>query len=786
MKKTLQALTAGCLLFGLTGCFSLKGEIWSLGQRGRYEELAAYVESHPGILSQRSTLNEEIPLVCKAYYELKRYNKLFACLEEMGRLEYLDEYYRTWQYLLRADALLDFGDTKKAVEQASKAYEISSKPTFFLPEPFNRARVEALSLLALASALNGDRATAEARAGEFNGVLTTEIRREQEEFDRKGFSLNDDQIKVVRLGRAAFTLAGTYLALGKFRKCLEYSRMGEESVGGARRTFLYASSWLLGGGEIGEVVDVAELSFRYLESKCAYEVGEATAAKQGYKKLLNYSRIQENGNLYWPILFDMGKIADDEGNRKEAIEFYKKAVQVIEQQRSTINTEASRIGFVGGKQVVYHRLVAMLMADGQPAQAFEYVERAKARALVDLLASKQDFATSGVAPQQVAALVKDLGQVEEDSFTLAASSEESGRRSARGVQVRANIRTASPELASLVMVTETASSAVQALLEPDETLLEYYYQGDDLYAFVVTRDRVQGVKLNGAKLANEVEAFRKVLEDPKSDRVGESSRNLYARLIQPVAAQVGTKRLLVVGHGVLHYLPFAALSDGSGHLVDRYSLRLLPSASVLQFLKGRQAQKDGGLLAFGNPDLGDPQYDLKFAQDEVQAIAKTFPQAKVLVRQEATKSAFRSLGPQFSYLHLATHGKFDPDAPLKSGLLLAKDPQGDGFLSLGDLYSLRLNADLVTLSACETGLGKVNNGDDVVGLIRGFLYAGSNSIVASLWEVDDRATSLLMAEFYANLKKTDKREALRRAQLTAKQQFPHPFFWAAFQLTGLP
>jgi len=573
-------------------------------------------------------------------------------------------------------------------------------------------------------------------------------------------------------------LARGYLALGDYARAYE-SLQSHEKRG-------ISWSQLPGVTETGFLTKALAIERDFIAAKCLYETGHMAEAKQAYEALLGQPELKELGDLYWVVLFDRGRIAEREGTGKQGIVFYRQAIEVIEQQRSTINTEASRIGFVGDKQQVYHRLVAVLMAEGQAAQAFEYVERAKARALVDLLASKQDFVASTATPQQVATLLKDWDQIEEDSRAMAAPADAFGRRSARGVQVKATLQAVSPELASLVMVTETASSAIQALLEPDETLLEYYYQGDDLYAFIVTRDRIHGVKLNGANLAKEVEAFRKALQDQKSANVAELSRNLYGHLIQPVMAQVITKQLLLVGHGVLHYLPFAALSDGTGYLVDRYSLRFLPSASVLQFLKGRQPQKDGGLLAFGNPDLGDAQYDLKFAQDEVQAIAKTFPQAKVLVRQEATKSAFTSLGPQFSYLHLATHGKFDPDAPLKSGLLFAKDAQSDGFLSLGDLYSLRLNADLVTLSACETGLGKVSNGDDVVGLTRGFLYAGSSSIVASLWEVDDRATSLLMTEFYANLKKTDKREALRRAQLTIKQRYPHPFYWAAFQLTGLP
>jgi CHAT domain-containing protein len=138
----------------------------------------------------------------------------------------------------------------------------------------------------------------------------------------------------------------------------------------------------------------------------------------------------------------------------------------------------------------------------------------------------------------------------------------------------------------------------------------------------------------------------------------------------------------------------------------------------------------------------------------------------------------------FSRLHFASHGKFRSDEPLGSGLLLAKDADNDGLLTVGELYSMQLDADLVTLSACETGLGKVANGDDVVGLTRGFLFAGSRSIVASLWSVDDRATATLMKAFYDNLATHPKREALRRAQASARQEFPHPFFWAAFQLTG--
>jgi len=169
----------------------------------------------------------------------------------------------------------------------------------------------------------------------------------------------------------------------------------------------------------------------------------------------------------------------------------------------------------------------------------------------------------------------------------------------------------------------------------------------------------------------------------------------------------------------------------------------------------------------------------------VVAIAKKIADAKVLVRGKATESAVKQYGAGFRYLHLASHGIFDPKNPLTSALLLSKDSANDGALTVGELYDLRLNADLVTLSACETALGKVANGDDVVGFTRGFLYAGASSIVSSLWKVHDEATSLLMQEFYSRLQSTNKRDALRQAQLKLKAgQYSHPSYWAAFQLTG--
>ena len=325
---------------------------------------------------------------------------------------------------------------------------------------------------------------------------------------------------------------------------------------------------------------------------------------------------------------------------------------------------------------------------------------------------------------------------------------------------------------------------MRGLLQPEETLVEYYYHGNDLYAFVATKSTTRAVRLEGAGISDAVRRFRAAVQNPKSNETTQLARELYDRLMAPLSLPAKGK-LLVVPHGVLHYLPFNALSNGTDSVIDRYSLRLLPSASVMSFLNQRKASGNG-LIIFGNPDLGAPQYDLPGAQKEAVEIARLRPGSTVLMRAEATKTAAKNLAGSFAYLHFASHGKFDPVKPLQSGIYLAKDKNTgtSGTLTVDELYSLNLNADLVTLSACETALGSIDNGDDVVGLTRGFFYAGVSSIISSLWEVEDNATYEMMTRFYGELGKTPKAEALRKAQLAVKAKFPHPFYWAAFQLTG--
>ncbi len=512
----------------------------------------------------------------------------------------------------------------------------------------------------------------------------------------------------------------------------------------------------------------------------AYDTKEA---KEGYDRLLSKPETKSNGEIYWPILMDRGRISRGEGNTKQAIDFYKQSIDVIENQRSTINTEASKIGFVGDKQKAYHQTISALFSDGQYAEAFEYVERSKARALVDMLASKNDFTVKTGNERMIRDLLAKNTSAESELIVQGTSADKSGMRSVV-IRNKEKLINQSPELASLVSVTSITLPEIQSIIPKEETLIEYYYADKDMFAFILSAQGLKVVRLKSDNLAVDIQQLRKALEQPGSSGYIEQSQHLYGRLIKPFERLLSDRKLIIVPHGALHYLPFNALHDGKGYLLERYSIRILPSASVIKFLQTKKSAQPADILVFGNPDLGDPRLDLVYAQNEALAVAKTLPQSKVFLRNQATETAFKKYAGSFKYIHFATHGQFNPDAPLTSAVLLSKDVENDGMLTVDKLYSMKLDNDLVTLSACETGLGRIANGDDVVGLTRGFLYAGSSSIVASLWKVDDLATSHLMTQFYSNLKKSDKREALRTAQLDTKRKYPHPFYWASFQLTG--
>ena len=704
----------------------------------------------------------------KEYYELLETNKNFR--RNVGSIRTsFDAYYSVKQKL----SIIQ-GDYKKAFSEGVNAINKLKRQGKYNRYPEVPTMELVINTALVALKLN----------------MHDEAKKYEREFSKFKFQLILEEPNISRNRRAL--LAKLYLAQGKYKKAREIIEGSDTFT-----TVLARTTWAilsLGMTEIMLKDDIVRsidpfiLDEVYMHAKICLELNDIECAEASYDKLIKGEQnisVSDNLGLYSLLEHDVGKMSLRAGNKNAALSHYKKSIELIEQQRSKFNTETTRIGFIGDKLAVYKDTVDLLVKMGLHDEALEYVERGKSRALIEILASKENIGNNNKAK----ILVATFNDVHDSNSVQAAYTNPKQFVKQRSVH-RALLRKRAtdlletqPELASLVTVSAPSISSLQKLLPVGETLVEYYGDNKQLYAFVMSRSGVGAVKLNAKNINQSIHDFRNALMKPKSRAYKKLGFKLYSQLISPVVKQIKTKNITFVPHGALHYLPFSALNTPEGHLIDTYNIRVLPSASVMNFLNKKSNAK-GSLLALGNPDLNDEKLDLPGAQKEAISITRKQKGAKLLLRDKATETAVKQYGSNYKYLHFASHGVFDPDKPLQSGLLLSKDASNDGNLTVGELYNLNLNADLVTLSACETALGKVANGDDVVGFTRGFLYAGAKSIVSSLWKVDDDATNKLMQSFYTNLKRTDKRSALRTAQLSVKKQYSHPYYWAAFQITG--
>jgi CHAT domain-containing protein len=359
-------------------------------------------------------------------------------------------------------------------------------------------------------------------------------------------------------------------------------------------------------------------------------------------------------------------------------------------------------------------------------------------------------------------------------------------------------RERAPRHVALVAPDVATWQGVARRLTPGAAFIEYLVSDSTTLAFVVTSDTIAVLDLGTRRqeLARLVDFTRATIatRGPGTDSLWRAPlRRLHAMLVAPVEATgmlAGKSRLVLVPHVELQYLPFAALMDTAGRfLVQRYELAMTPSASVWIALGDRAAGMPGvGLLAFA------PQpATLPGSGQEVAAIRRLAgPNAQVLTGSAATESAFRRLAPTQRVLHLASVGVLNKQNPRFSFVQLAPDGAEDGRLEVHEVFGLHLAADLVVLSACQTGLGSgaladVPAGDDWVGLTRAFLHAGAGRVVATLWPVDDWATAALMERFYAaSPVGAEPARALAAAQraVLATPTTGHPFYWAGFVAVG--
>jgi CHAT domain-containing protein/tetratricopeptide (TPR) repeat protein len=714
---------------------------------------------------------------------------------------------------------------------------------------------------------------------------------------------NSESLALSNTGNAYYKMGDTTQALDFYNRALEIQR----AVGNRAReadTLDRIGSVYAVSGEPAKALEYHQQALP-LQNTVGNQRSEAITFRNignAYNLLGQPEKALENFNRALPMFQAVGDlngvgltlegIARAEsalGNLQAARARAEEAIASVEQVRARVTSGQMRAAYLASRHDAYRFYIDLLMnlhrlkpAEGFDAAALEASERARARSLLELLTEAGVDIRHGVDPQltarereltqQLAAKAQRVTQ-RNTPERLATLKQEMAQLEADYEQVQGAIRKNSPRYAALVQPGPLKLAEVQRqLLDPDTLLLEYALGDERSYVWAVTKDRLTSREL--PKRAEVEAAARKVYElltvrsrPPHKGETAERRRALAARadaelpraaaelsriVLAPVAAELGTKRLVIVADGALQYVPFAMLPEPApavGSALSRRAARplvfghevvSLPSASTLAVqrreLQGRRpapnmlailadpvfTDGDGRVVAAhprapltapksfeevaalrqlvhlagdGQPD-GQPNVPrLPYTRREAQQILAISPSRANLEAVDFKASRATATSPElgrYRYVHFATHGYIDSERPGLSALVLSlvdKDgrPQ-DGFLRANEIYNLSLPAELVVLSACQTGLGKEIRGEGLVGLTRGFMYAGAARVVVSLWNVNDRATSELMARFYTRMLKGGERPAaaLRRAQVEMLEggRWGSPYYWAAFTLQG--
>ena len=574
-------------------------------------------------------------------------------------------------------------------------------------------------------------------------------------------------------------------------------------IGGSSGVDILVSSTLetVGKMSIAGFVDDMDLIYR----EYSY-VGESHYSRE-INVLLN---MDEQLRLF----IALGKIYHRKGEIEKSIFYNTEAVEIINTLRSTISTDKHRISFAAYKDLVYNHLIEDLISSGRHAEAFRYSEAVRSRALVDLLGSRSDLKFKSQEQNELASRVRsfqtyrDYNRLEtnlsDDQAKYIDTLYDSAIPTERGLKlVSAQAQKESNtteqmldmeqlEIRSLLTVEVLGEENIRKLLPEKSAFVEYYISDKAIFAWVLTAHKLtlQKLPVSSNQLRQMTHDFRQFLQYGTGKYLA-TAKALYDALFQPLEEFLTVDRIYVVNHRFLHNLPIESLYDGRQFLVEKYLFAYLPSGAMLAYLNPIKKPLESILI------LADPinqNFDfllpLKGAKQEAKDIMGFFPISRLLTEQNATESAFKESAIDFNAIHIASHGIFDANNPLQSCIYLSEDANNDGMLTAAELYGVRMSPGLITLSACESGLSKVENGDELIGLLRGLFFAGKSNIVASLWKVDDMSTRFLMSRFYSHLQGKDRvdiMEALHRAKIESLQHssYSHPFFWSAFVLYGL-
>ncbi|CAA9389495.1 MAG: hypothetical protein AVDCRST_MAG74-905 [uncultured Pyrinomonadaceae bacterium] len=541
------------------------------------------------------------------------------------------------------------------------------------------------------------------------------------------------------------------------------------------------------------------LSARWLRAEALRNLGENEKARQLLFRVYAESIKQEQPNTAQTAQISLGKLAASEEDYAQAKKHFRGAIRLIERARAPLAAEEFRMAFLADKLTPFELIAKIHLAENKFKAAFLMIEKARSRSLAESLGNSSETANDG-ENKVSAELLEKLEIAREQLNWFYSRLRRADDAEIENLQTEAKKREkAVADLLRQIASTDESKfgerhfldfARLQDQLGERRALLEFVNFDGNLSVFVVTDKKIRFV----ADLAKESEILR-LLENLHFQfgslrygaRVLESFlpelkkralfylRKLYEKLIKPIEIFIEKRDLTIVPVGALYYVPFHALYDDTNYQIEMREIVYAPSATVWQFLASKPQRKLRNALLIGYADERIP-----LVAREIENLKKIFTKSKSLTGERATFAAFTENARRFDVLHLACHGQFRPENPLFSSLHLA-----DGFVTVRDVCAQKLRAEIVTLSACETGLNKIFAGDEILGLARGFLSAGAKSLVLSLWAVNDEATADLMQNFYAELQtgKTAS-EALKIAQCKFIERGVHPYFWSPFALIG--
>ncbi|MGA9185287.1 MAG: CHAT domain-containing tetratricopeptide repeat protein [Candidatus Acidiferrales bacterium] len=550
-----------------------------------------------------------------------------------------------------------------------------------------------------------------------------------------------------------------------------------------------------------------------LLARLSLRTGDLAASRAACERALERLASLEAPVLRYQAEFLMGQIQQADGDSASAYQSFQRAREALETLRSSLHGEEIKIAFMKNRLEVYECLVELCLQDAASVksaeESFGYMELAKSRSFAESLVQHGHTLPAPDAGQsdlvrRVREMREELNwyyrRIEQEQLRAEdPSPERIGKLQQQALAHENELVRALRELPSSPSLSGShLAPAIMSLqnirdaLPRDAALIEYFAVKDRFVAAIITSDGIEIVLVTlVSRVANVIRMLHfqiskfhlgsqyvQTFEKPLLEATQAHLQQLHDELFAPLRNIIGahTRHLVIVPHGVLHYLPFHALFNGKNYAIDTFTMSYAPSASIFALCERKKEIPPGvSSLILGVPDFRAPEI-----LSEVRAVADLMPGAELIVGPGANEQALREKGAYSRVVHIATHGSFRQDNPMFSGIRL-----GDAYLNLYDLYQLKLDVELVTLSGCATGLNVVSPGDELLGLIRGLLYAGARSLLLTLWDVHDESTSEFMTFFYRRYCAGEsKAVALRGAMLDLRRKYPHPYYWAPFTLIG--